>query len=157
MDVSTIIDELENRLGHNGVDYLTLTESSSLIERVTSLILGIMINVILIVVPLIVALEVIYICFPIFRDGVGKLIVTLESKGVDNKVFDFVFRDAVTAINRSYVGELQSKSPLWIYLTIKVKSIVVVFFLVSLVVKGSPLLIDIAWNLLGELIKFIFY
>lgn len=161
MSIDELTNELERRLSYDGdLDHITLIESSGIIGRVAAIVLGILSLMIVILVPIIVTMEVIYICFPAIREKTNELITKLETKGADKRLLGIAFRDAKHAIEQVYCqGELNGTvgDMLWVYLKIKVKSIVFVFFLLSLVLQGGGYIIDLVWNLIGNFLEHLFY
>lgn len=161
MSIDDITRELENRLAYDGdLDHITLIESSGIIARISSIVLGMLSTIIIILVPIVVAVEVVYICFPAIREKTDELITKLETKGADKRLLGVAFRDAKQAIEIIYCsGQLTGTTGdvLWEYLKIKVKSIIFVFFLLSLVIQGGAYIVDIVWNLVGNVIEQLFY
>lgn len=161
MGIDEITKELERRMSYNGdLDHITLIESSGIIGRIASIILGILSTIIVILVPIIIAMEVIYICFPAIRDKTNELITKLETKGADKRLLGVAFRDAKHAVEEVYCrGQLNGTAGdmLWIYFRVKVKSIVFVFFLLSLVLQGGGYVVELVWNLVGNVIEQLFY
>lgn len=161
MSIDELTNELERRLSYDGdLNHITLIESSGIIGRVAAIVLGILSLMIVILVPIIVTMEVIYICFPAIREKTNELITKLETKGADKRLLGIAFRDAKHAIEQVYCqGELNGTvgDMLWVYLKIKVKSIVFVFFLLSLVLQGGGYIIDLVWNLIGNFLEHLFY
>lgn len=161
MSIDDITRELENRLAYDGdLDHITLIESSGIIGRIAAIILGLLSTLIVILVPIIVAMEVVYICFPAIRDKTNELLTKLETKGADKRLLGVAFRDAKHAVEEVYCrGELNGTigDMLWEYFKVKVKSIVFVFFLLSLVIQGGAYVVDLVWNLVGNVIERLFY
>lgn len=161
MGIDDITRELENRLAYDGdLDHITLIESSGIIDRIAAIILGLLSTLIVILVPIIVAMEVVYICFPAIRDKTNELLTKLETKGADKRLLGVAFRDAKHAVEEVYCrGELNGTigDMLWEYFKVKVKSIVFVFFLLSLVIQGGAYVVDLVWNLVGNVIERLFY
>lgn len=158
MGINDITNELQNRLSYDGdLDHITLIESSGIIGRVASVILGLLSLMIVILVPIVVAVEVVYICFPAIRDKTNELLLKLETKGADKRILGMAFRDAKHVVELVYCRGGTTGDMLWEYLKIKVKSIVFVFFLISLVIQGGGYIVDLVWNLVGNVIEKIFY
>lgn len=161
MSIDELTNELERRLSYDGdLNHITLIESSGVIGRVASIILGILSLMIIILVPIIITMEVMYICFPAIREKTNELITKLETKGADKRLLGIAFRDAKHAVEQVYChGELNGTigDMLWVYLKIKVKSIIFIFFLLSLVLQGGGYIIDLVWNLIGNFLEHLFY
>lgn len=161
MSIEDITTELEDRLAYNGdLNYIKLIESSGVIGRIASLILGILSMVILILVPVIVAMEVIYICFPAIREKTNEMLEKLETKGADKRLLGIAFRDAKHAISSVYCGgslEGSTSDILWCYFKIKCKSVIFIFFILAFVLQGGAIIVNTVWNFVGNLIESIFY
>lgn len=157
MDIDKLIDDLKKAVeSGNGVDNITVKEASSVISRLGSFILGLLCIIIIIIFPIIVALEIIYICFPLFRDKVEQLCVWMDLKGADARIVAVAFRDAKEAIVRADTVAT-GKNPLYIYMGIKAKSIAFVFFIVAIVIEGGDFIIKAVYNLLGNFLSRIFF
>jgi hypothetical protein len=161
MTVNKITQELNEKLSaaDSDIDYIELRESSSIISRVGSLILGLLSYIILLLFPIIVALEVIYICLPTIRDLDDAALIKLEEKGVDKRLLGVAFRDAKSAIKEVYCGkELvgSTNDILWAYFKIKIKSVIFVFFILSFVVQGWNTIVDVVWSYVGNFVEAIF-
>lgn len=157
MDIDKLIEELKETFGaDNGADQILIRESSSTISRIASFILGFLTVIIIIIFPLIVSLEIVYIAFPAIRDKVDQLAVWMDTKGADTRIVSVAFRDAKEAIARANTIET-GRSPFWIYLIMKIKSIYFVFFVIALVIQGGDSIVRMVFNLLGGLITHIFH
>lgn len=151
MSVDKIVNEIENQANTSvdpttaGVDSITLREVTSILTRVTSVLLGWAIAIIVIGVPIIIALEVAYITFPLVRSGMDKVAFHLDkiiTKGVAKKTVEITFRDARQALLEAET-KATGRSATWIYLRIKTKSVMFIVFIISLVGLGSGTFINI--------------
>jgi hypothetical protein len=160
MTVNKITKELNDKLSADSdIDYIELKESSSIISRIGSMILGLLSYIILILFPIIVGLELIYICLPTIRDMEDAALIKLESKGVDKRILGVAFRDAKNAIKQVYCNsELigSTNDILWAYFKIKIKSIIFVFFVLSFVIQGWSKIVDVVWSYVGNIVEAIF-
>jgi len=157
MDIDKLIEELKETFeASGGADQTVVKESSYTISRIASFILGLLTVIILIIFPLIVVLEIIYIMFPLFRDRVEQLAIWMDMKGADTRIVSIAFRDAKEAIVQADTVQT-GKSPLWCYTVLKLKSIYFVFFVVALVVQGGDFIVQLVFDLLGNFITRIFY
>lgn len=137
MDIDAITEGLRERIDEgNKVDYLGLNEGLTTVTDIASLVLGYLIVIILILVPIITCAEIVYICFPVIREGIDELLVKVEGKGVPNRILGFCLRDAIKAVEESMVDGVGSKSALLIYLKLKSKSMMTVMFVICLVLRG---------------------
>lgn len=144
MGVDEIKEGLVERAESSGnLDYEQLITQTDTISTVTSLVLGILTTAILVLIPLIAACEISYICFPIIREKVDELIIKLEGRGSAHKVLGFTFRDAFKAVEEANTVEIGQKSALLIYLQLKMKSLQFLMFIIALAVSGSSAIIDL--------------
>lgn len=156
MGIDNIVTDIQETIEKgNEVDYLWLREGLDIVTEVVSLVLGYLSVIILILVPLIITAEIIYICFPTVRDSVGQLLVKIESKGVLHSAVGVCLRDAIEAVERSEVDGVGSRSALWIYLGLKCKSMFVLMFIIALVLQGSNTIIHFVWDAFDGLIDII--
>ena len=114
------------------VSYTFLNPSISTLSSVTSAIMGIIITVLAVGIPIIVALEVLYINIPIFRSSLNKI---GDKHNMFEKSLGLVFRDARTAIERAdtvHTGRSANSE----YIRIKVWVIFIAFLLIGLSLGG---------------------
>jgi len=151
MSVDEIVKEIEDQANTSvdpitsGVDSITLREVTSIITQITSVLLGWAIVLITIGVPIIIALEIAYITFPIIRSGADKAANYLDrivTKGVARKTIEITFRDARQALIEAET-KITGRSATWIYLKIKSKSVMFIVFIISLIGLGSGTFINI--------------
>jgi hypothetical protein len=141
MSVGEITEGLDSAISSDGsLNHITIYEATRVIGRVASLVVGFLTVVIIILVPFVVGLEIIYICFPIIRNKTDDLISKLEAKGMAGKTIGFTFRDAKQSV----------------FLKIKCKSIMFLMLVLSLIVQGSDTIINIVWNLISRIVSTIF-
>lgn len=157
MDTSRLIDELSSKLQSDGsIDNIRMIEIGDIIQTIGSLVLGLMSVLIVTLVPLIITLEICYICLPIMRgaaDRLEKLLVKMEGRGIANKVLGFTLRDAKKAVTEANTRMIGEQSALWIYFKIKIKSIFLVFFVLVFVIQGYGPITDFLWRLFGGLVE----
>lgn len=157
MSIEEVKQSIENSLGASSeIDYVQLNEQVTTITVVSEVILGFLSTIIMVMVPFIVSVEVIYICFPVIRQKMNDLVIKVESKGVAHSVLEITLRDARKAVEDSFITMPGERSALWIYLTIKVKSIMFMMLLVVTVIKGGASVIETVWNVIGNAVDLIF-
>lgn len=155
--VQDITDEIGDAISNGGdYDYIQIIQQTSDMGRVLSVVYGVLVTVILILVPLIVSLELMYICFPILRVHMESFVVKVESKGILGKVVGFTLRDAREAVFRSETS-LTGKNPLGIYLKMKCASMMMVMFVIAIVLTGMNGFIGFVKSLVDSIITKIFY
>lgn len=156
MSVSDITDAIENKVASDGsVDRITLLEGTGIISKVGSVLYGFMITIILILVPIVVTLEVIYICFPVIRNKIDDLAVKVATHGVAQKTIEFTLGDAMRAVKEAETTQT-GKSALWIYLVAKLKSIMFIAFILALVLKGSGTIVNFVARIVDSLLGTMF-
>lgn len=137
-------------------DYIQIIQSVSDIRRVIGFLYGFLIVVIMIVVPIIITLELMYICFPILRVQMENLAIKVEGSGFVGKAVGFSLRDARTAIQKSETN-LVGKHPLTIYLKLKCTSMMMVMLVIAIVLTGADSFIGFVRSLVDNVISHIFY
>lgn len=155
--VKDIKDGIDEAMGSGrGYDYIRMIQSVGDIRRVISFLYGFLVVLIEILVPLIVSIELIYICFPMIRTQMEKLAVKVENLGFASKTIGFTLRDARTAVERSETVQT-GKSPLTIYLKLKCTSLMMVMFIIAVVATGAEGFVGFVRSLIDKAISIIFY
>lgn len=149
------VDDIKNGmsdylLSEGKADYIGLIEGVGLVGDIASAIIGLLIAVIMILIPIIVAVEVCYINFPIFQDSYERIYNRLKGKAAN--MLGLVIRDARTAVEVSRTTEAGS-SPNWVYLKIKCKSIFICFFIIAMVLGPGQFLLKQAYIFAQNIIK----
>lgn len=156
MSIQDITNELEKRTTSDGtVDRIQLIQQVTDITRITGFLYSLLSSIILVVVPLIVSLEITYMCFPLLREGLERLSIKFEKITMANRVLGVCLRDAREAVTRANTVQT-GRSALFIYAGIKLKSLMIVMFVVCLVLKGGPDIINFVMSLIGSVIDYIF-
>lgn len=153
MSVEDITNGISERLhADTGSDYIVIDSGAATIQRIGSIILGFLIMLTLILVPVIISLEVMYIVFPIIRSSVDVIGNKMKGKGHAKQVAGFLFRDAITAITITETTR-PGDNPLWIYLKIKIKTAMFLAFVIAMILQGSGPLIRFAAKILKGFIN----
>lgn len=156
MSIDELVDDLIDKISYTGdVDYVTLTTGSRLIDRIGSITIGVLSLLIVILVPLVVALEVFYICFPVIRNKADDLLVKVEGHGIAHNLIEFTLRDAVEAVKQANT-KMTGTSAMAIYLKIKCKSVMFLMFIVVFVIRGSSSIIAFVDGFIRAIISLIF-
>ena len=137
MDVQKLIDNIKRLFG-NGVSpkVLVVKEGVDAVSNFLSIFLGLMVYAIVIWLPIITAIDMVYLTMPATRDKFPK-----KAVGDDTKV-RFISKDAYTALNESeWTGG--EKSAVSIYLRKRIKTYVIVGSLLVLLVTGL-------WNVVRD-------
>lgn len=157
MEIQDLVGKLQDRIANDGsVDQIMMLEQTNIIERVASFTIGMLSLLIMIFVPIIVSLEIIYICFPICRDATEKIIVKIESRGKKGTAIGFILRDALEAVKQANTTMIGEKSALWIYLGIKCKSLMFLMFIIVFIIRGSGPIVGLVHKLFINVIETIF-
>ena len=158
MSTEGIVQGIKDKMYYNGeLNHIQLIEQTSFVTQVASLLLGIITTAILILIPIVVALEIMYITFPIIRQKTDELILGIESRGYKHNALGFVLRDAIEAVKRANTNMIGEKTAIAIYLQIKSKSLFTAMFIVAFVIKGGSTVVDFVWGLFESIISNIFY
>ena len=145
MDVQSIIDGIGEYLPNDGmVDYISMIESLGLVGEIAAIIVGLLVSAIIVGLPLVIAIEVCYINFPMIQSGCESIHNRLRGK--TNRIFGLVIRDARKAVELSHTEEYGT-SVNWIYLKIKIKAVFMAVFIVAMVLGPGQFLIKQAWIL----------
>lgn len=156
MDIDTIVDGIDEKLSEpSGVDYIMYFQSTTTIGRICSLIYGILSTIILITVPLIASLELVYICFPVVRDRVDDWIVKVQPKGITSKAIGIALGDAQEAVRQANTTKT-GKSALYLYLIIKIKSLMFLMFVLVLVLQGIGPIVSLVWHFIENIVNVLF-
>ena len=154
MTVSNIVDGMSGYLENSGTaDYITLIEGLGITGYIAGLIVGVLVAFIVVGLPLVIAVEVMYINFPIFQSGYENLYGRL--KGKKQEILGLMVRDAQYAVKESHTNQYGT-SVNWIYLKLKCKSIFICVFLVAMVLGPGQFLIGFALKLVQGIITAIF-
>lgn len=121
-----------------GANYAALLEGMGIAGDVLSWVLGMLVVFILLMFPIVVALEVMFMNMPIFQSSAYKL---MENNKLANKILGVCLRDAKRALilaNTSQTGKSANK----IYLGIKIKVIFITFFVIGIVLGPGVVILN---------------
>ena len=153
MSVDDVINGISSTMDDPGeLDYIMANTGINAINTIGSFIISLGLGLLLIVFPIIVLLEVLYLNFSTLRGGVNKLMYS--GKGSIQKVIKFTLRDAVKAYEEANTIETGNSANI-IYLKIKIKAIIVVVVLSVLLMSGGDMIIRIVYSIMQELINLI--
>ena len=97
LSVSDIVDDITGNLINDGsANYIQLIEGVQTVGDITSIILGVLLVLIVVGLPIVIAIEICYINFPLVRDSFERLV--LKTSGHLNTVLGLVIRDAKRAV-----------------------------------------------------------
>lgn len=143
---------LEEIGGSAGTDYIFLIESVRAISELFDKIGGILIVVLIVMIPLLVALEVAYINFPILQDMVGRPNGTTRGQ---ERILGLVLRDAQRAIIK-YEKQGRARSINAVYFGIKFKSLIIAFIIIACILGLGPYIIAIIIGIAQGIINALF-
>ena len=160
MSINRLVDNIENRLYSDGkVDDSTIIQITDTIQKVSSVAIGVLAWIILILLPIIIAIEIVYICFPFIREKTNEMILKLEQRGHKHNLPGFVLRDAIKANEEAEkmmangTGDLTGTgSALWIYIKLKLPAIFFAFFVLAFALAGTSTIVQIISNLVHGII-----
>lgn len=156
--IQNIVDGIKEAIsvGSSGdINYITWNTIISVLSRIFSILYLVLSYTIYILVPIIVCLEICYIAFPSVRNGLEVVINRMESKGTSGKVLGATLRDARQAVYEANTLET-GKSPYWIYLKLKIKSIQIVMLVIVIVLGYSTQIINMVWSWIQNIISIAF-
>lgn len=152
MTAKDIVDEIgSNADNKSDINYIVFYEWSIKIVQFAEMLLGVTVLMILILVPLVISLELIYINIPITRNVFDKI------KGGSTRrarVAEFCLRDAVQAVEESAIGRYGGNSNI-AYLAIKCKSLTVIGFVIAMLLQGSTTLAGASYGIIGRAIEYL--
>ena len=120
------------------------------------LVFGTLIIVIYIVIPLIVALELMYIAFPPMRNVTTRLSTLMQQHSLSrlNTVLGFTFQDADRAIKAAMMkGEASTNAELLEYFKIKCKSVMIIMLFIAIIIGGSSTIINFVGNMIQGIVS----
>jgi len=137
--VQGIENSIENTLRNTGgIDNLMAMETTITIQKVFSVILGILAILILITIPLTVLFELCYMNFPIIREKIDQAVD--EHGGFIKRSLQMTLKDAMKAIE---IAETNPDGPsvMTVYLKIKIKAVFIAMFCLMLVLYGTDTIV----------------
>lgn len=149
MSASEIISGMSDLLvDDGGANYEMLIVGTNAISSILSFIAGFLVVVILIGLPLIVAIEVVYINFSPFNEYLRRF--SEKDKRLE-KLIGLCLRDAKTALYRANTCET-GRSANSEYLRIKIKTVFIAFFVVGLTIGTANFVIAYLTKLIVRII-----
>lgn len=151
MSVDEIVNDITNHLSTDGsANYIKLIESLHTIEKVSSVILGLMVVVILLGIPIVVSVELVYINFPVAQEQFEKVLI--KTTGNLNKALGLVLRDAKLAVLKANTIETGNNVNI-IYLKLKIKSILIAVIAAASILGAGPIIVDIILSITQSLLQ----
>ena len=139
MQVGEIVNGISNLLIDDGsANYEMLHEGLGTTSEVIGSVIGILVMILIIGIPIMVALEVCYINFPILQNRIDR--ISEASKGAD-KFVGFIFRDARLTLYNTDTGK-SDRNRNSEYFHLKIKNIIIAYVCVAIVLGPGNLIIQ---------------
>lgn len=137
MGASEILDGISKSLIDDGsTDFIEVHKWVNILNNVLSVALGYILVALLIGISLIIVLEVLYINFPAVQNRMDR---QTDNEGRKSKILGVFLRDARRAIIESNtINTGQSANT--VYLKIKIKTIIVAFIIIGLLINYNVVL-----------------
>lgn len=144
MSSQEIANDLKDKLYSDGdVNYMQLNEGFEFVTETANTVLTVLAAFLVIGIQLIIALEIIYINFPIFSEKMDNI---MEGGTRKSKFCNLTLRDARRAVKQSVLKET---NPNLEYLKIKISTIFIMVFILAIAVGGGAWFIDLISRLLS--------
>lgn len=154
MGTDEIIAELESYLDNDGyADYITMIEGLGLVGGIAGIIVGLLVVLIIIAVPIVSAIELLYLNIPAIQDTFENISNKLTGKR--QNLLGLVLRDARLAVKLSKTSEI-GHSIGYIYLRLKLKTIILSVLIVAMVLGPGQFLLSLASDLVSDIVSTIF-
>ena len=154
MSVDEIVNDITGHMVTDGsANYIQLIESLNTIEKISSVILGLMVVVIIIGVPLVVAVEIVYINFPMAQESFERALI--KTTGNLNKALGLMLRDAKLAVLKANTIET-GENVNYVYLRLKIKAILIAVLLAASILGIGPVIIDIIMSIAQSILSGIY-
>lgn len=151
MDVVDIIEDMEEASAKGtGSNVEALENFLPVIKVYVEKILGILVVSLIILLPIVISLEIAYIALPTVQSVFDKIL--FKSKGVTNKILGFSLKDAIKACQEANTVQT-GKSPMLLYLKYKIKTIMIVGVVISLLLGLGTDLVWIIYRLFSGAIE----
>lgn len=133
------------------VDIVRLAESEFIIEKVTSVILGVIAYSIFLLITIVTAIDIAYITLPSFRERIQNL----RLDGTKALTLRAVSRDAIFSVEQAALSDT-GRSALSIYLGRRIKAYVISFTILIIIVGGAEFIKGFVVNIATEFLKVLF-
>ena len=145
MTVDDIILSIEKGMQRDGgANFIQMLEGMGLIGQAFSILSGIMVALIIIVMPIVIAIEAMYLNLPFMQNKVDNLV--LRTNGRLRDAMEITIKDAKKALVIANTQET-GRSVNYEYLKIKIKAIFIAALIVGIVLGIAPALVAFLWKL----------
>lgn len=151
MTVDDIIRGIEEGIQHDGgANYITMLEGMGLLGNIFSILTGLMVSVIIIGMPIIIAIEVMYLNLPFIQGKFDNLLI--KTSGKKHDALEFTIKDAKRALIAANTVET-GRSVNRIYLSIKIKAVFIAALIIGLVLGVGPAVLSFLWKLVTSVFE----
>lgn len=151
MDIGKIISDIEEQASSgDALNYLHFRTWMEFINKVGSFLLSILLGLLLILLPLIIVMEVVYISFPTIRVYAADKFM-FKGDGRVQKAMQLTLHDAIKAIELANTVKT-GKSAMMIYMQLKFKWILLVAISLTIYLGGIDIIISLAIELMSGLL-----
>lgn len=145
MTVDDIILSIEKGMQRDGgANFIQMLEGMGLIGQAFSILSGIMVALIIIMMPIVIAIEAMYLNLPFMQNKVDNLV--LRTNGRLRDAMEITIKDAKKALVIANTQET-GRSVNYEYLKIKIKAIFIAALIVGIVLGIAPALVAFLWKL----------
>lgn len=135
-----------------GMDFLMAYSFIDVLEKFLVLAITIFTVYILILTPIIIILEIAYLCFPALRDVKRSLEVKFKGAGYAQTIFNFTFKDADRALEEANIVKT-GKHPMLIYMRIKLWWIFLASITIYFQIIGATTVINLVLSAISGLLN----
>lgn len=154
MDIGKVISDIERQASSgNDINYLHFNTWMEFINKVGSFLLSLLLGLLLILLPLVIVAEVVYISFPTIRVNVVDRFL-FKGDGRVQKAAQLTLHDAMKAIEMANTVKT-GKPAMLIYMRIKLKWLLLVAISLTIYLGGIDIIISLAIELFSGLIDVI--
>ena len=151
MTVDDIIIGIEEGMKYDGgANYITMLEGMELLGQIFSILTGLMVSVIIIGMPIIIALEVMYLNLPFVQGKFDEILINTSGKRHD--ALEVTLKDAKKAVILANTVET-GRSVNSVYLGIKIKAVFIATFIIGLVLGVGPAVLSFLWKVVLALFE----
>ena len=139
----------ENIDSGTGIDYQLLINGMEFMSSLVDSFIRLLVGIIIVGLPLVIAIEVMYINFPIIQSKYDDLYHRLQGKS--QKAFGLIIRDARKAVEDSHTIKYGASANR-LYLSRKIPAIFICTFLVAMVLGPTEVIIKYAMGIINNMV-----
>lgn len=130
------------------VDFIKLYEVNNLVEKVTSVVLGVIAYGIIILLTIVTAVDIAYITIPVFREAVQRA----RWDGTKAIALKLVSKDAIASVEWVTIYE-NNKSPLGVYLKKRLWTYIISMGILTIILGGSETITNIVVSTISTIVE----